>query len=130
MMSMLSPRLARPVRDAEGGNTFQIRASRYMANVRPDRRSCQHVSWKEIVSACYVEQADLLSMCFVVCTNRLRCRLNDDLAVLLSKIGLCLRGEPHIPLLARTEDELLASLLEDKLRFVFREHMRSTVVLL
>src|SRR5262249_57479427 len=123
MMSMLSPRLARPVRDAEGGNTFQIRASRYMANVRPDRRSCQHVTWKEIVSARHVEQADLLSMCFVVCTNRLRCRLNDDLAVLLSKIGLCLRGEPHIPLFAPTEDELLASLLANKLPFIFLYHL-------
>src|SRR5262245_55170148 len=36
----------------------------------------------------------------------------------------------HIAHLARTEKELLASLLEDKLRFVFREHVRGAVVLL
>src|SRR5262249_56779921 len=32
--------------------------------------------------------------------------------------------------LARAENELLASALEDKLRFVFREHVRGAVVLL
>src|SRR5262247_4513064 len=36
----------------------------------------------------------------------------------------------HIAHLARAENELLASLLEDKLRFVFREHVRGAVVLL
>src|SRR5215467_8770839 len=36
----------------------------------------------------------------------------------------------HIAHLARTENELLASSLEDKLRFVFREHVRRAVVLL
>src|SRR5215831_20673681 len=36
----------------------------------------------------------------------------------------------HIAHLARAENELLASALEDKLRFVFREHMRGAVVLL
>src|SRR6516162_7499459 len=35
----------------------------------------------------------------------------------------------HISHLARTENELFASPLEDKLRFVFREHMRGAVVL-
>src|SRR6266446_9206800 len=36
----------------------------------------------------------------------------------------------HIAHLARTENELLASPLEDELRFVFREHVRGAVVLL
>src|SRR5215831_6828284 len=36
----------------------------------------------------------------------------------------------HIAHLARAENELLASALEDKLRFVFREHVRGAVVLL
>src|SRR6516164_6827929 len=36
----------------------------------------------------------------------------------------------HIAHLARAENELLASPLEDKLRFVFREHVRGAVVLL
>src|SRR6266516_6991841 len=36
----------------------------------------------------------------------------------------------HIAHLARAENELLASRLEDKLRFVFREHVRGAVVLL
>src|SRR6266446_2715642 len=36
----------------------------------------------------------------------------------------------HIARLARTENELLTSPLEDKLRFVFREHVRGAVVLL
>src|SRR5215831_2413534 len=36
----------------------------------------------------------------------------------------------HIAHLARTENELLTSPLEDKLRFVFREHVRGAVVLL
>src|SRR5215472_10255532 len=36
----------------------------------------------------------------------------------------------HIAHLARTENELFASPLEDKLRFVFREHVRGAVVLL
>src|SRR5262245_52094532 len=35
----------------------------------------------------------------------------------------------HVAHLARAENELLASLLEDKLRFVFRKHMRGAVVL-
>ena len=65
-----------------------------------------------------MEQADLLSMCFVEGANRLRCRLNHDLAVLLGKVGLCLRGEPHIALLARTEDEPPAPLFEHELRLV------------
>src|SRR5215831_10290818 len=34
----------------------------------------------------------------------------------------------HVAHLARAENELLASLLEDKLRFVFRKHMRGAVV--
>src|SRR6516162_1663388 len=36
----------------------------------------------------------------------------------------------HIAHLARAENDLLASPLEDKLRFVFREHVRGAVVLL
>src|SRR5215813_6787912 len=36
----------------------------------------------------------------------------------------------HIAHLARAENELFASRLEDKLRFVFREHVRGAVVLL
>src|SRR6266567_6988699 len=36
----------------------------------------------------------------------------------------------HIAHLARAENELLASLLEDELRFVLREDMRGAVVLL
>src|SRR5262245_36099123 len=36
----------------------------------------------------------------------------------------------HIAHLARAENELLASRLEDKLRFVFREHVRGAVVFL
>src|SRR5262249_39295018 len=36
----------------------------------------------------------------------------------------------HIAHLARPENELLASALEDKLRFVLREHVRGAVVLL
>src|SRR6516225_7088863 len=36
----------------------------------------------------------------------------------------------HIAHLARAENELLASALEDKLRFVFREHVRGAVVFL
>jgi hypothetical protein len=36
----------------------------------------------------------------------------------------------HIAPLARAENELLASALEDELRFVFREHVRGAVVLL
>src|SRR5712691_1347759 len=36
----------------------------------------------------------------------------------------------HIADLARAENELLASALEDELRFVFREHVRGAVVLL
>src|SRR6516225_8263998 len=36
----------------------------------------------------------------------------------------------YIAHLARAEDDLLAPPLEDKLRFVFREHVRRTVVLL
>src|SRR6266404_9282893 len=36
----------------------------------------------------------------------------------------------HIAHLARAENELLASALEDKLRFVFREHVRGAIVLL
>src|SRR6516225_10396804 len=36
----------------------------------------------------------------------------------------------HIAHLARAENELLASALEHKLRFVFREHMRGAVVFL
>src|SRR5262249_36584136 len=36
----------------------------------------------------------------------------------------------HIAHLARAENELLAPALEDKLRFVFREHVRGAVVLL
>src|SRR5262249_47214327 len=36
----------------------------------------------------------------------------------------------HIAHLARAENELLASALEDKLRFVLREHVRGAVVLL
>src|SRR5260370_3306818 len=36
----------------------------------------------------------------------------------------------HIAHLARAENELLASPLEDELRFVFREHVRGAVVLL
>src|SRR5215472_18192532 len=36
----------------------------------------------------------------------------------------------NISHLARTENELFASALEDKLRFVFREHVRGAVVLL
>src|ERR1700730_15499481 len=36
----------------------------------------------------------------------------------------------HIAHLARAENELLASLLEDKFCFVFREHVRGAVVLL
>ncbi len=36
-------------------------------------------------SAGHVKQADFLSMCFVEDPNRLRCRLNNDLALLLSK---------------------------------------------
>ena len=40
-----------------------------------------------------MEQANLLSMCFIEGVNCLRCRLNHDLAVLLGEVGLCLRGE-------------------------------------
>src|SRR6516165_4148370 len=36
----------------------------------------------------------------------------------------------HIAHLARAKNELLATALEDKLRFVFREHVRGAVVLL
>src|SRR6266446_5270713 len=36
----------------------------------------------------------------------------------------------HIAHLARTENKLLASPLEDELRFIFREHVRGAVVLL
>src|SRR6266566_7491061 len=36
----------------------------------------------------------------------------------------------HIAHLARAENELLASPLEDELRFVFREHVRGAIVLL
>ena len=48
----------------------------------------------------HMEQPYRLSMCFVEGENRLRCRLNHKLAVLLGEEGLCLRGEPHITLLA------------------------------
>src|SRR6266851_3840061 len=36
----------------------------------------------------------------------------------------------HVAYLARAENDLLASPLEDELRFVFREHVRGAVVLL
>jgi hypothetical protein len=85
------------------------------------------VSARRRLSAAHVEQADLLSMCFVEGANRLRCRLNQDLAVFLGKVGLCLRRELHIALLARTEDELPAPLFEHEFRLVLRHDVRGTV---
>ena len=57
------------------------------------------------MSTGHMEQTDLLSLCFVESVNRLRCRLNHDLALLLGKVGLGLGGEPHIALLARAKDK-------------------------
>ena len=37
------------------------------------------------MSTGHVEQTDLLSLCFVESADRLRCRLNHDLALLLAK---------------------------------------------
>src|SRR5262249_58370466 len=54
----------------------------------------------------------------------------QNLAALLGEISLGFRREMNIAHLARTENELLASPLEDELRFVFREHVRGAVVLL
>src|SRR6516165_9459926 len=63
-------------------------------------------------------------------TNRLGGGLQQNLAALLCEISFGFRREMHIAHLARAENELLASALEDELRFVFREHVRGAVVLL
>src|SRR5499433_1100734 len=82
------------------------------------------------VSAGHVEKSDLLCMRPVERINRLGRGLQQNLAALLGEISLSLRREMHIAHLARAENELLASALEDKPCFVFREHMRGAVVLL
>src|SRR5262249_15616339 len=56
-------------------------------------------------------------------TNRLGGGLQQNLAALVCEISLGFRREMHIAHLARAENELLASALEDELRFVFREHV-------
>src|SRR5262249_17295533 len=93
------------------------------ALVRPalSRRSFQ---------AGHVKKPDLLCMRPVERTNRLGGGLQQNLAALLCEISLGFRREMHIAHLARAENELLASALEDELRFVFREHVRGAVVLL
>src|SRR5262249_4834191 len=63
-------------------------------------------------------------------TNRLKGGLQQNLAALLREISLGFRREMHIAHLAQAENELLASPLEDELRFVFREHVRGAVVFL
>ena len=82
------------------------------------------------MSTGHMEQTDLLSLCFVESVNRLRCRLNYDLALLLGKVGLGLGGEPHIALLARAKDKPPAPLFEHEFRFVLRHDVRGTVQLL
>src|SRR5262245_47503300 len=80
------------------------------------------------VSAGHVKEPDSLCMRPVERTNRLRGGLQQNLAALLREISLGFRREMHIAHLARAENELLASPLEDELRFVFREHVRGAAV--
>ena len=68
-----------------------------------------------------MKKPDLLRMRPVEHTDRLGGGLQQNLAALFRKIRLGFRREMHIAYLARAENELLASPLEDKLRFVFRE---------
>src|SRR5262244_618763 len=82
------------------------------------------------VSAGYVKKPDLLCMRAVERTDRLGGGLQQNLAALFREIRLGFRREMHIAHLARAKNELLASPLEDELRFVFREHVRGAVVLL
>src|SRR6516164_9201413 len=77
-----------------------------------------------------MKKPDLFCMRPVERINRLGGGLQQNLAALFSEISLGFRREMHIAHLARTENELLASPLEDELRFVFREHVRGAVVLL
>ena len=67
-----------------------------------------------------MKEPDLLCMRFIEDTDRFRGRLQQDLAALFRKIRFSLGRQPHITHLTRTNNELLASLLEDKLRFVCR----------
>jgi hypothetical protein len=82
------------------------------------------------VSAGHVKKPDLLCMRPVERTDRLGGGLQQNLAALLREISRGFRREMHIAHLARAENELLASPLEDELRFIFREHVRGAVVLL
>src|SRR6516164_10349511 len=77
-----------------------------------------------------MEKPDLFCMRPVERINRLGDRLQQNLAALFREISPGFRREIYIAHLARTENELLASSLEDELRFVFREHVRGAVVLL
>src|SRR6516165_2241780 len=86
--------------------------------------------WHPPVSAGHVKKPDLLCMRPVERTNRLGGRLQQNLAALLREISLGFRREMHIAHLAGAENELLASALEDELRFIFREYVRGAVVLL
>src|SRR4029453_13764236 len=81
-------------------------------------------------SAGHVKKPDLLCMRPVERMDRLGGGLQLYLAALLREIRLSFRRQMHIAHLARAENELLASLLEDELRFVLREDMRGAVVLL
>jgi hypothetical protein len=77
-----------------------------------------------------MKKPDLLCMRPVERTNRHGSGLQQNLAALLREISLGFRREMHIAHLARAENDLLASPLEDEFRFVFREHVRGAVVLL
>ena len=74
-----------------------------------------------------MKKPDLFCMRPVERINRLGGGLQQSLAALFREISLGFRREMHIAHLARTENELLATALEDKLRFVFREHVRGAV---
>src|SRR5262249_61092200 len=81
------------------------------------------------VSGGHVEKPDLLCMRPVERTNRLGGGLQQNLAAIFCEKSFGFRRERHIAHLARAENELLASPLEDEPRFLFREHMRGTIIL-
>src|SRR6476660_1397306 len=80
-------------------------------------------------SSLNVKKADLLRMRVVERMDRPGRRLQQDGAAFSRKIRLGFRRYMHIAELARAQDQLLASLLKDELRFILREDMRGAVVL-